>query len=173
LLELETIQGWRKDPDTYTSGVTNGIFLLMKRNFAPPEERLRSVIARERQFPKAFAAARQNLQNPPPIYTEIALEQLPDDIIPQRCSKAVKVKDAKPLARNQSPNLAVIAEFQSYQKFPRYGAAAFARRLRRERKLSQETAARRNGGYPARLAAGNRHGQPHANQRAEGNRGAD
>ena len=120
LLELETIQGWKKDPDTYTSGITNGIFLLMKRNFGPPEDRLRSVIARERQFPKAFAAARQNLQNPPRIYTEIALEQLPDDIgffrndVPSAFSQ---VKDAKLLAEFKASNQAVIAEFQSCQKF--------------------------------------------------------
>ncbi len=33
LLELENIQMWRKDPDSYTSGVTNSVFVLMKRNF--------------------------------------------------------------------------------------------------------------------------------------------
>ncbi len=120
LLELETVQMWRKDPDSYTSGVTNGIFLLMKRNFAPPEERLRSVMDRERQFPKAFEAARQNLENPPRIYTEIALEQLPDVIdfyrkdVPEAFSQ---VKDAKLLAEFKTSNQAAIADLDSYQKF--------------------------------------------------------
>jgi uncharacterized protein (DUF885 family) len=120
LLELETIQMWRKDPDGYTSGVTNSIFLLMKRNFAPPEERLRSVIDRERQFSKAFAAARQNLQNPPRIYTEIALEQLPDVVdfyrkdVPEAFSE---VKDAKLLAEFKASNQAAITVFETYQKF--------------------------------------------------------
>src|SRR5436189_3711941 len=53
LLELEDIQPWRKDPDTYSGGVTNSVFLIMKRNFAPPDARLRSVIARESQIPRA------------------------------------------------------------------------------------------------------------------------
>jgi uncharacterized protein (DUF885 family) len=120
LLELETIQMWRKDPDGYTSGVTNSIFLLMKRNFAPPEERLRSVIARERLFPEAFAAARRNLKNPPRIYTEIALEQLPDVIdfyrkdLPEAFSQ---VKDAKLLAEFKSSNQAAMADLESYRKF--------------------------------------------------------
>ncbi len=120
LLELETIQMWRKDPDSYTSDVTNSIFLLMKRNFAPPEERLRSVIDRERQFPKAFEAAHQNLRNPPRIYTEIALEQLPDVIdfyrkdVPEAFSQ---VKDAKLLAEFKTSNQAAIADLESYQKF--------------------------------------------------------
>ncbi len=120
LLALENVQMWRKDPDSYTSSVTDSIFALMKRNFAPPEERLRSVIARERQFPKVLEAARENLKNPPRIYTEIALEQLPDDIgffrndVPEAFSP---VKDAKLLAEFKASNQDVIKEFGSYQKF--------------------------------------------------------
>ncbi len=38
---------------------------------------MKSVIARERQFPEVFQAARANLKDPPRIYTEIAIEQLP------------------------------------------------------------------------------------------------
>jgi len=38
--------------------VTGTIFNLIKRNFAPPEERLRSVIEREKQIPRATASAR-------------------------------------------------------------------------------------------------------------------
>src|SRR5437763_960371 len=101
LLEIEDIQQWRKDPENYSGGVTNSIFLIMKRNFAPPEDRLRSVIARESQIPNALEAARQNLQNPPKIYVEIALEQLPDETdfyrkdVRDACSA---VKDPKLLA---------------------------------------------------------------------------
>src|SRR6266404_3322365 len=120
LLELENIQMWRKDPDSYTSGVSSSIFLIMKRNYAPPEERLRSAIERERQIPKALEAARQNLQNPPKIYTEIALEQLPDETdffrkdVPEAFSA---VKDPKLLAEFKIANQGVIDAFESYQKF--------------------------------------------------------
>src|SRR6266550_1937113 len=57
LLELEDIQMWKKDPDGYTGGVTNSIFVIMKRNYAAPEERLRAAIDRERQIPKALEYA--------------------------------------------------------------------------------------------------------------------
>src|SRR5437016_6646743 len=120
LLELEDIQPWRKDPDTYSGGVTNSIFVIMKRNFAPPEERLRSVIARESQIPKALQAARQNLQTPPKIYVEIALEQLPDETdfyrkdVPEAFSA---VKDPKLLAEFKASNQAVIEAFESFQKY--------------------------------------------------------
>ena len=74
LLTLESIRPWEKNPDTYSGGVTASIFTLMSRSFAPPAERLRSVVARERLIPAVFADARRNLRNPPRIYTEIALE---------------------------------------------------------------------------------------------------
>ena len=80
LLTLETIRTWEKDPDSYTTIAANGIFTLMERKFAQPDARLRSVVAREQQIPKLIAAARANLSNPPRIYTEIAIEQLPDNI---------------------------------------------------------------------------------------------
>jgi hypothetical protein len=77
LLDIEQVRTWEKNPDTYSSGVTNSVFAIMSRTFAPPADRLKSVIARERQFPAVFEAARANLKNPPRIYTEIAIEQLP------------------------------------------------------------------------------------------------
>ena len=51
LLELQVLQMWRKDPNLYVGDATESIFVIIKRNFAPPEDRLRSVIARERQIP--------------------------------------------------------------------------------------------------------------------------
>ena len=42
----------------------------MARNYAPQAERLKAVIAREKQMPAVFLAARANLKNPPKIYTE-------------------------------------------------------------------------------------------------------
>ena len=80
LLWLNTIRLWEKDPDQYSSGISNSAFVLMERNFASPDDRLRSLVAREKLMPAALDAAHQNLKNPPQIYTEIALEQLPDII---------------------------------------------------------------------------------------------
>ncbi len=120
LLELQQIQMWKKDPDNYTAGASNSIFALMSRSFAPPEERLRSVIAREREIPRIFDAARHNLHNPPKIYTEIALQQLPDVVdffkkdVPEAFSK---VTDPKLLAEFTARNQAVIEALQHYESF--------------------------------------------------------
>jgi len=80
LLELETLQMWRRDPGFYTNEGTGSIFLLIKRSFASPEDRLRSVVARERQIPAVLAVGRRSVENPPKIYVEIALEQMPGTI---------------------------------------------------------------------------------------------
>jgi hypothetical protein len=80
LLTLETIRPWEKNPDDYSSTCANAAFVLMERDFAPADDRLRSLIAREKQMPALIAAARANLKNPPRIFTEIAIEQLPGTV---------------------------------------------------------------------------------------------
>jgi uncharacterized protein (DUF885 family) len=77
LLTLQTIRPWAKDADNYSSACANAAFTLMERKFAPADDRLRSLIAREKQMPGLMAEARKNLQSPPRIFTEIAIEQLP------------------------------------------------------------------------------------------------
>lgn len=76
VLTLEVVRPWAVDPDSYSSGLTRTAYIMIKRNFAPPEERLRQLIAREKAMPAALGEARINLQNPPRIYTEIAIEQM-------------------------------------------------------------------------------------------------
>ncbi len=120
LLELEQVRGWEKNPDNYSSGVTTSIFVIMSRTFAPPADRLQSVIARERQFPAVFEAARANLKNPPRIYTKIAIEQLPGIIsfFQNDVPRAFKeVTDAKLLAEFQKSNDLAIDGLKRYQAF--------------------------------------------------------
>ncbi len=120
LLELETIREWTKNPDNYSSGITSSAFTIMSRKFAPPEQRLQSLISRERQMPKVLQDARENLNNPPRIYTEIAIEQLPGNIefFKNDVPLAFKdVKDRKLLGDFKASNQAVIAALQQYETF--------------------------------------------------------
>ena len=80
LLTLETIRPWEKNPDSYSTGITNSAFVIMERPYAPANVRLRSLVEREKQMPRALEEARKNLKNPPRIFTEIALEQIDGDI---------------------------------------------------------------------------------------------
>jgi uncharacterized protein (DUF885 family) len=117
LLTLENIRPWEKNPDAYSSGITNSIFVIMARTFAPPDHRLKSVIAREKQVPAVFLAARQNLKNPPPIYVDVALEQIPGIIgfFEKDVPAAFKeVKDQALLAQFKASNQKVMDELKSY-----------------------------------------------------------
>jgi len=118
LLEEDRVQMWRKNPDSYSGAVTSSIFALIKRDFAPPEERLRSVIARENEIPRALTQARRVLRNPPKIYTDIAIEQLPGnlDFFQTTVPDAFKnVKDAALLADFKQSNDAAMAALKDYQ----------------------------------------------------------
>ncbi len=76
LLELETMQQWRHNPAIYVDLVTNGVHQIIERDFAPLADRLTSAIARERQIPAVFDAARGNLTAMPPVFVDIALEEI-------------------------------------------------------------------------------------------------
>ena len=52
---------WAKDPDTYSGGVTNAAYVIMKRDYAPAADRLKALIAREKKMPAALQEARKNL----------------------------------------------------------------------------------------------------------------
>src|SRR5204863_8907282 len=69
ILTLDVIKPWARDADSYGSGITNTAYLVIKRAYAPPAERLRLLIAREKAMPAALAEARKNLENPPKIST--------------------------------------------------------------------------------------------------------
>jgi uncharacterized protein (DUF885 family) len=145
LLTIETIRPWQKDPDYYSSGITNSAFTIIERNYAPAEVRLAALIEREKQMPAVLEAARANLVNPPKIFTDVALEQLPGIIgffqsdIP---AAFTGVKDPKLVDEFRASNGAVIQALTDYQKWLktdmlpksngdfRIGAAAFRAKLR-------------------------------------------
>ncbi len=103
LLELETMRGWEKNPDTYSSGGHRPCLPFMSRTFAPPEERLKSLIARERLMPEVLREARENLKNPPRIFTEVAIEQMPGNI--------AFFENDVPLAFREVKDATLLAEF--------------------------------------------------------------
>lgn len=120
LLTLQTIKPWQKNPDSYSSGITSSAFTLMERKFASPETRLRALIAREKQMPGVLADARKNLDNPPKIYTQIALEQLPGlvDFFQHDVPSAfADVADADLKQQFATSNGAVIKALQDYQSW--------------------------------------------------------
>jgi uncharacterized protein (DUF885 family) len=144
LLTLQTIRPWAKDADNYSSACAGSAFVLMERKFAPADDRLRSLIAREKQMPHLIAEAHVNLENPPRIFTEIAIEQLPDIIsffqhdVPQAFEDA---KDPAVKSEFVTTNAAVVSALTDYLNWLktdllprsggdfRIGADTFAKKL--------------------------------------------
>ncbi|HWH50282.1 MAG TPA: DUF885 domain-containing protein [Gemmatimonadaceae bacterium] len=80
ILGDRVIKAYTKNPDVYSSGVTNAAYVIMERDYAPAAQRLAALIARERAIPAALAQARASLSQPPKIFTEIAIEQLDGNV---------------------------------------------------------------------------------------------
>ncbi|MBS1800251.1 MAG: DUF885 domain-containing protein [Acidobacteria bacterium] len=144
LLSLEVIRNWEKSPDNYSSGVTNSIFVLMERPFAPPNARLRSVVEREKQIPRVFVEARKNLKNPPRIFTEIALEQIDGLVsffekdVPAAFAEADDTKAKAEFAASNAAVINALKEYGAWMKTDllprsngdyRLGAETFAKKL--------------------------------------------
>ena len=115
---LQSIRMWEKNPDQYSSAASSAAFVIMSRAFAPPDVRLRALIAREKQMPKLFQDARANLKNPPRLYTEVAIEQLPGIVsfFEKDVPLAFKdVRDPDLLRDFNASNATVIRELRDYE----------------------------------------------------------
>src|SRR5258707_10504710 len=68
-----------KDPEwnplVYMQSLANSLYLLVARDFAPAEKRIPSLRQRMEKIPGVIAQAKANLQHPPRIHTETAIEQ--------------------------------------------------------------------------------------------------
>jgi uncharacterized protein (DUF885 family) len=120
LLTLDTVRPWAVDPDFYSSGLTRTAYIMIKRSFAPPDERLRQLIAREKAMPAALAEARTNLQNPPRVYTEIAIDQMDGNrgfFETAVASAFPTVTDKALLAEFKHANDAVVTAMADYKKW--------------------------------------------------------
>jgi uncharacterized protein (DUF885 family) len=73
LLELEEVREWRRNPMLYNGAIAYGLSSLSSREFAPLEERMRSLVARMGHLPAVIAAARANLADVPKPWAEQAV----------------------------------------------------------------------------------------------------
>jgi uncharacterized protein (DUF885 family) len=72
LLDLETVRVWERNPMMYAAVSGFAVNDLMKRDFAPKADRLRSITARLKAVPSICEAARANVKNPPKEFTTLA-----------------------------------------------------------------------------------------------------
>ncbi|HWT00368.1 MAG TPA: DUF885 family protein [Pyrinomonadaceae bacterium] len=94
LLDLQDIGRWQRDPNAYNQTAAAGVDNILKRNYAPFDQRLDAVLAREREIARLLEEARANLEAPPRIYTETAVAQVRgsveyfERVVPQMVERA-------------------------------------------------------------------------------------
>jgi uncharacterized protein (DUF885 family) len=63
------------NPLVYMQSLANSLYLLVARDFAPADKRIANLRLRMQKIPGVIAQAKANLQHPPRIHTETAIEQ--------------------------------------------------------------------------------------------------
>ncbi len=76
IFELEELREAEWNPLVYNQSLANSLYLLVARDFAPPEQRIPNLRKRLEAIPRVIAQAKENLQHPPRVHTETAIEQI-------------------------------------------------------------------------------------------------
>src|SRR5436309_3530870 len=63
------------NPLVYMQSLANSLYLLVARDFAPAEKRIPNLRQRMEVIPRVISQAKANLQHPPRVHTETAIEQ--------------------------------------------------------------------------------------------------
>jgi len=118
LLEEESTQLWRHDPERYVGLVSTAIYSLIERDFAPVDQRIKAVIAREQGLRALLKDVEANLVDMPPEFIDIGLEDLEGTI--NFISKDVPaaftdVDDQKAKARLVSATVAAVDALEVFK----------------------------------------------------------
>jgi uncharacterized protein (DUF885 family) len=140
---IEELKEREWNPLLYNESLANSLYLLVAREFAPPEKRAASIKARLEKIPGVIAQAKANLKNPPQVYTETAIDQTTGAIslikegLKETLDKAPKAKAE--IAQLQDKTIAALEEYKTWLKndlLPRstgdfrIGADKFRKKLR-------------------------------------------
>ena len=143
IFDLEELKDADWNPLVYNQSLANSLYLLVARDFDSPEKRIPNLKARMLAIPHVIDQARENLQHPPRIHTETAIEQTEGAIKLVREGLAPLVDQApemkKDLAPLQEKTAATLEEYKKWLQddlLPRsdgdfrLGADKFRKKLR-------------------------------------------
>src|SRR4030095_6409209 len=75
IFRIEELKEPEWNPLVYMDSLANSLYLLVARDFASPEARIPNLRQRMEGIPRVIAQAKANLQHPPRVHTETAIEQ--------------------------------------------------------------------------------------------------
>ena len=140
---IEELKEREWNPILYNESLANSLYLLVSREFAPPEKRAASIKGRMEKIPAVIAQAKTNLKNPPRVFTETAIDQTAGTIalikegLNETLNKAPKLKAE--IAPLQEKTIAALNEYKTWLEndlLPRstadfrIGADKFRKKLR-------------------------------------------
>src|SRR6266481_10187766 len=106
------------NPLVYMQSLANSLYLLVARDFAPAEKRIPNLRQRMEKIPGVIAQAKANLQHPPSIHTETAIEQTQGAINLVRTELAPLLDQApqmkKELAPLQDKTAAALKDYKNW-----------------------------------------------------------
>ena len=143
IFELEELKEAEWNPLVYNESLANSLYLLVARDFDTPQKRIANLRKRMEAIPLVIKQAEQNLQHPPRVHTETAIEQIQGAISLVRDGLAPLLDQApetkKELAPLQEKTAKTLADYKTWlQKdlLPRsdgnfrLGADKFRKKLR-------------------------------------------
>ena len=119
VFNFEGLDAFRRNPMTYPQAISLNIYL--SRNFAPLADRVRSIIAIQRQTPRLFAVARENLQptlSRQLVETAIKVTNGLASFVEKDLPKGVaELKDEKLLAELKAASAIAVRELREYVRW--------------------------------------------------------
>src|ERR1700730_18474808 len=103
IFELEELKEADWDPLVYNQSLANSLYLLVARDFDSPEKRIPNLRKRMEAIPTVIAQAQKNLQHPPRVYTETAIEQTQGAISLVREGLAPLLEQAPQMKKELAP----------------------------------------------------------------------
>ena len=119
LMRHENLLPWQYNPLFYNQLFLNSIRSLLTKEFAPLDSRLKSAIERAKDLPNLIKRTKDNLQTPPQIFTETAIQQFPAIIDFYRTEVPQLIDAASPETKSkfQAEWAKVIPALEDYQSF--------------------------------------------------------
>jgi uncharacterized protein (DUF885 family) len=103
IFQAEELKEPEWNPLVYMQSLANSLYLLVARDFAPAERRIPNLRQRMEKIPAVIAQAKANLQHPPRVHTETAIEQTQGAISLVRTELAPLLDQAPEMKKELAP----------------------------------------------------------------------
>lgn len=115
IFEIDELRTAETNPLYYTALIGDGIDPLVTREFAPVEDRMKSLQGRLEGVPAIVAAAKKRLKSPPRIHTETAIQQTKGLVV--LCTKDLSVHFQKVPAQKAALEAAAMGAAKALTDF--------------------------------------------------------